>query len=108
MSEKKADLVRFFLADQVHVNLAGKKVVEKDVLHFEFYKNQKLGEAVDLVCRANDEHIAKFPKEYAEFQNSKVVEVVAEPVKELEELPAVEVVEEVKEEPKKKKKLFSK
>ena len=103
MSEKKPDSVRFFLQDQEHVNLAGKKVVEKDVLHFQFYKNQKLGDAVDLVCRANDEHIAKFPAEYAKFLNPPV-EVVAEPVKELEELK-----EEVKEEePKKKKKLFSK
>lgn len=101
----KPDVARFFLKDEKHTNSYGKEVIEKDVLFFEFYKNLKLGDPVDLVCRANDEHITRFPKEYAAFKTP-VVEVAPEVVEEAIE----EVVKEPEllEEPKAKKKFFKK
>jgi len=97
----KPDTERFFRKDEKHINSYGKEVVEKDVIFFEFYKNQKLGDPVDLVCRASDEHFKRFSGAYKAFQESELVvevipEVVEEAVKELETL------EEPKEEPVKK------
>ena len=77
----KPDKERFFLKDEKHTNSYGKEVIEKDVLFFEFYKNLKLGDPIDLVCRASEDHIKRFPKAYEAFKTP-VVEVAPEVVEE--------------------------
>mgnify|MGYP007100119918 CR=1 FL=1 len=91
----KPDIERFFRKDEKHINSYGKEVVEKDVIFFEFYKNQKLGDPVDLVCRASDEHFKRFPAAYKAFSESElVVEVIPEVVEEVQEVLPEPLAEE--------------
>ena len=87
----------FYKKDVEHIDCNGKKVVEKDVLHFKLSTNIPVMQAtssVDFDDRAIEDHKKAYADAYNAFLESekKLAEPV-EPVEEVKELPPTEAEE---------------